>query len=105
MMPQRRPMHHGPAEVPSQRPAVLPFTPLIELEHLLKVAGSVTQDANKAWADIWKELKPLVTPGGMIRPEAKDGFVPACGWAEFLERLWQLKYYLDSVQRICTKQH
>lgn len=98
-------MTPGPLEAPGQEPTVVPLTPLVELEHLLKVAASVTQDANKAWADVWKEFKPLVTPGGAIRPEAKDGFVPACGWPDFLEKLWLLKHYLDSVQRICTKQH
>ncbi len=105
VVPQQRSTDPYPVEALSQKPNVLPFTPLVELEHLLKVAGSVTQDANQAWADIWKEFKPFVTPGGAIRPEAKDGFVPACGWAEFLEKLWLLKHYLDSVQRICTKQH
>lgn len=105
MIPQHRPLAQDPVKGPRPDPTVLPFTPLVELEHLLKVAASVTQDANRAWADIWKEFKPLVTPGGMIRPEAKKGFVPACGWADFLEKLWLLKHYLDSVQRICTKQH
>lgn len=89
----------------SKVPTVLPFTPMVELEHLLKVAGSVTGDANKVWADIWGEFKHIVTSGGMIVAEAKDGFVPACGWPEFLEKLWLLKHYLDSIQRICTKQH
>lgn len=103
-MPQQKPMGEYPVPAPSREPAVLPFTPLVELQHLLKVAASVTQDANKVWADIWSEFKPLVTGSGMIRPEAKEGFIPACGWAEFLERLWLLKHYLDSVQRICAKQ-
>jgi len=105
MMPQQKQVGEprvGPLE---RAPEVLPFTPLIQLEHLLKVAASVTQDANCAWGDIWGEFKPLVTPGGMVRPEAKDGFVPSCGWPEFLEKLWLLKHYLDSVQRICSKQH
>ncbi|MHC4717063.1 MAG: hypothetical protein ACYS5V_08850, partial [Planctomycetota bacterium] len=48
--------------VPDQDPPVLPFTPLMELEHLLKVTQSVTQDANKVWAEIWGELKRLATP-------------------------------------------
>lgn len=104
-MPRQKPMGEYPSGTPRQKPAVLPFTPLAELEHLLKVAASVTQDANNVWADIWGEFKPLTTGGGTIRPEAKDGFVPACGWPEFLEKLWLLKHYLDSVQRICTKQH
>jgi len=89
----------------SEEPTILPFTPVTELEHLLKVADAVAQDANKIWAEIWAEFKRIVSPGGLIVPEAKDGFVPTCGWPEFLEKLWLLKHYLDSVQRICTKKH
>ena len=87
------------------RPNILPFTPVQELEHLLKVSGSVCEDANKVWAELWGELKCMTTGGGMIVPEAGEGFVPACGWAEFLEKFWLLKHYLDSVQRICAKKH
>jgi len=89
----------------NEEPIILPFTPTLELEHLLKVAASVTEDANKVWADIWEEFKRIVTSSGMILPEAKDGFIPSCGWPEFLEKFWLLKHYLDSVQRICTKKH
>ena len=90
----------------NEKSTTQPFTtPLGQLEHLLKVAGGVTQDANKAWAGIWGELKRCSTPGGMILPEAQDGFVPACGWPEFLEKFWELKHYLDSIQRICSKEH
>lgn len=92
-------------EIPNKQPTVLPFTPLAELEHLLKVSDAVAQDANKVWADIWAEFKRLVTTAGLIVPEAKDGFIPSCGWPEFLEKLWLLKHYLDSIQRICKKKH
>jgi hypothetical protein len=85
--------------------SILPFTPITQLEHLLKVSGSVAQDANKVWAEIWVDLKRVATRGGMVLPEAKDGFVPACGWPEFLEKFWLLKHYLDSIQRICHKTH
>ena len=84
---------------------ILPFTPMFELEHLLKVAGSVSADANKVWAEIWQEFKGIAGSSGMIFPEAKDSFVPSCGWPEFLEKFWLLKHYLDSVQRICEKKH
>ena len=82
---------------------VLPFTPMFELQHLLKVAGSVTADANKVWAEVWEEFKQIATSAGMVLPEASDGFVPSCGWPEFLEKFWLLKHYLDSVERICAK--
>ena len=91
-------------QMPSEQPTVLPFTPLFQLEHLLKVSGSVAQDANKVWAEIWSELKQM-TAGGVVVPEARKGFVPACGWPEFLEKFWLLKHYLDSIQRICDRQH
>jgi hypothetical protein len=91
--------------VSSERPTVLPFTPMYQLEHLLKVSGSVAQDANKVWAEMWNELKQIATGGGMIGPEAKEGFVPGCGWPEFLEKFWLLKHYLDSIQRICDGKH
>ncbi len=76
-----------------------------QLEHLLKVAASVTRDAMGTWADMWSELKPHVTPGGVVCPEMEKGFVPACGWAEFLEKYWLLKHYLDSIDRICRNRH
>ncbi len=72
-----------------------------QFEHLLKVAQGVSQDANRAWADVWAQLKHLVTHSGTVLPKAKEGFVPACGWPEFFERLWKLKHYIDCVHRIC----
>ena len=88
-----------------ERPVVLPFTPAAQLEHLLKVAGSVNEDANKIWAEIWAELKHCSTHGETVVPEGKNGFIPSCGWPKFLEKFWELKHYLDSIQRICTKEH
>jgi hypothetical protein len=97
----RRRAHAGEAANPS--PTVVSLTALTQLDHLLKVAGSISQDANKTWADIWGELKPLTTGGGLVGPEARKGFLPECGWPEFLEKFWLLKHYLDSIQRICDK--
>ena len=89
--------------IPPVQPTVLPLTPLVELDHLLKVAGSVSQDANQVWAEMWGEFRRIVTGSGMIIPEAAANFVPACGWPEFLEKFWLLKHYLDSIQRICER--
>ncbi len=89
----------------NEEPTILPFTPLSELEHLLKVANAVSIDANKVWAEIWSEFKHIVTSDGLVVSDVKDGFVPSCGWPEFLEKFWLLKHYLDSIQRICTKKH
>lgn len=91
------------AQPAGESPAIMPLTVVTQLDHLLKVAGSITQDANKTWADIWNELKRLTTSGGLIVPEGEKGFVPKCGWPEFLEKFWLLKHYLDSIQRICDK--
>jgi hypothetical protein len=100
--PQRRLSGAG---VRREEPTVVPFTPLFELEHLLKVSGSVAQDANQTWAEMWAELRRMTTGSGMISPEANKGFVPTCGWPEFLEKFWLLKHYLDSIQRICEGKH
>jgi hypothetical protein len=72
-------------------------------QHLLKVAGSVNADAQQVWAQLWSEIKPQVTAAGAPMPSLEKGFVPACGWPEFLERMWLLKHYLDSVHRICQE--
>ena len=88
----------------NEPPSVVPLTALGQLDHLLKVASSISQDANKTWAEIWGELKRLTTGGGLVVPDAQKGFVPECGWPEFLEKFWLLKHYLDSIQRICDKQ-
>jgi hypothetical protein len=37
----------------------------------------------------------------MVTPEMEEGFKPACGWPEFLEKLWLLKHYLDYIHRFC----
>ena len=87
------------------RPGVSASMSLVEMEHLLKVAGSVSQDANQVWAEIWTEFRRLVTGNGTVVPEAKQGFVPECGWPDFLEKFWLLKHYLDSIQRICERKH
>lgn len=100
--PRKRADVAAPATEP---PVVLPFTPVVELEHLLKVAASVCKDADQVWAEMWSELKRIAGSGGMVLPEAEHGFVPKCGWPEFLEKFWLLKHYLDSVQRICERKH
>jgi hypothetical protein len=80
-----------------------PADPVDGFEHLLRVAGSVNQDAQQVWAQLWNEIRPHVTAAGAASPDLEKGFVPACGWPEFLERMWLLKHYLDSVRRICQE--
>lgn len=93
------------APMASEETPVVSFTALRQIDHLLKAAGSVSQDASQAWADIWGQCKELATGDGMVVAEAQESFVPPCGWPEFLERLWLLKHYLDSLQRICERKH
>jgi hypothetical protein len=97
--------HRLPSKSENHDPAAPAAADLNELEHLLKVAALVAQDANNAWARMWGEFKPHVTSGGVISPELKKGFVPQCGWDEFFENIWLLKHYLDSIQRIGSAKH
>ncbi len=72
-------------------------------DHLLKVVASINRDATETWAQLWGEFKPHVTSSGAVLPSMEKGFVPACGWTEFMERLWLLKHYLDSIARVCQE--
>ena len=72
------------------------------LKNFRYIVASVDEDALKAWADLWVQLKDGVTPAGMVLPEMQQGFKPACGWGEFLEKFWLLKHYLDYIHRFCT---
>jgi hypothetical protein len=74
-----------------------------ELKNFRYVVAAVNQDALRAWADLWEQLKGGVTPAGMVLPEMQQGFKPPCGWAEFLEKFWLLKHYLDYVDRFCQQ--
>jgi hypothetical protein len=39
----------------------------------------------------------------MILPDAERGFVPECGWPEFLEKIWLLRHYVDYTKRFSAK--
>lgn len=71
------------------------------LKNFRYVVGSINDDALKVWSDLWEQLNGGVTPGEMVLPEMKEGFQPECGWAEFLEKFWILKHYLDHINRFC----
>ncbi len=73
------------------------------LKNLRYIVTAVNGDALKAWADLWEQLRSGVTPAGMVLPQMEQGFKPPCGWAEFLEKFWLLKHYLDYVQRLCSE--
>ena len=68
------------------------------------VISSVNKEAHGVWAEIYSELKGIVTPGNVIVPEvAENGFTPSCGWPEFMEKVWLMKHYLDQVERLCKE--
>jgi hypothetical protein len=72
-----------------------------ELRQLRSVNASLLSGALERWSEIWEELQDRVVCGVMVLPEAQRGFKPRCGWPEFLEKMWQLKLYLDSAKRFC----
>jgi len=73
------------------------------LRNFRYVVSSVNESALAAWADLWNELQGGVTPNGTVTPGMAQGFKPACGWPEFLEKLWLLKHYLDYIHRFCKE--
>ena len=74
-----------------------------KLRNFRYVVGAVDDDALRVWADLWEQLKSGVTPAGMVLPQMEDGFKPSCGWAEFFEKFWLLKHYLDYIHGLCQK--
>ena len=74
------------------------------LMHFKAVMSSMTQDAQVVWTEILEELEGAVGPGVAISSKAKEeGFVPTCGWGEFMEKFWLLKHYLDHANRLCKE--
>ncbi len=72
-----------------------------KLRHFRNISSSVLQDAQDTWGEIWDQFQGSVTHGVMVTPEAEQGFIPECGWPEFLEKMWALKHYLDYAKRFC----
>ncbi len=79
-----------------QRTVLLPEG---KFKHFRNILGVVLEDAQDTWAELWEEVEGVVTPGGMVLPNAEKGFQPECGWPEFLEKMWLLKHYLDYARR------
>lgn len=71
------------------------------LKNFRYIVASVNGDAQKVWAELWSELREGVEPGAAVLPKMSEGFTPACGWPEFLEKMSLLKHYLDYVGRFC----
>ena len=73
------------------------------LKHFRYVVGSINENALAVWTDLWREFHHQVTPSGLVTPQLQQGFVPSCGWAEFLEKFWLLKHYLDCIHHIARE--
>ncbi len=79
------------------------LSPQEELRHFKNVNSSLLRGALEKWSELWAEFQDRVTSDLMVLPEAERGFKPQCGWPEFLEKMWQLKFYLDSAKRFCDQ--
>jgi hypothetical protein len=75
--------------------------PEVELRHLRNLTTSLLGNALGTWSEIYSEFEGAVNYGPLLRPEAKAGFVPRCGWPEFLEKMWLLQHYLNHARRLC----
>jgi hypothetical protein len=98
-MPRQFRILSGQAEIKEQTYRVA--MPEEKLRHFRNVSSSILRDAQDTWGDIWDQLQGSVTHGAMVTPEAGKGFVPECGWPEFLEKMWELRHYLDYARRYC----
>jgi hypothetical protein len=74
-----------------------------ELHHLKNVLGNIMQDTLKTWDELWGEFDERVVSGSLVLPQAEQGFKPACGWPEFLEKMWQLRFYIASAKKFCDQ--
>ena len=79
------------------------LSPEEDLRLFQRVLDDLLRDAQLTWADIWNDLMGTITNGTVILSEASKGAKPKCGWAEFLEKLWLLKHYLDYTRKFATR--
>jgi hypothetical protein len=75
------------------------FPPQTQLHHIRNINSNLMQEALNVWADIWTEFEGRVTHGTTVLPGARKGFIPECGWPEFLEKLWLLRFHIDSAKK------
>jgi len=73
---------------------------MTELQSLKNVNNGLIQDALNVWSELWAELDGQAGPVSKSSFEAESGFKPSCGWPQYLEKMWVLKYYLDFAKRI-----
>lgn len=78
------------------------LSPEEDMKSLQKVLDNLLRDAQLTWAEIWDALMGTITNGTIILADANKGAKPKCGWAEFLEKLWLLKHYLDYTRKFAA---
>jgi len=76
-------------------------TPEKMIRHFRNINSALLQDALNTWGDVWDQLQGSLTHGVMVDPEVEMNFRPKCGWPELMEKMWQLRHYLDHTKRIC----
>ena len=69
-----------------------------KLRDLKSVTHDAVQDAINVWDELWAELDVQGDPADAPSPEAR--FEPACGWTDFLKKMWVLRHHLDFTQRV-----
>ena len=69
-----------------------------KLRDLRCVTHDAVQDAINVWDELWAELDGQGDAEETVSPEA--GFEPACGWTDFLKKMWVLRHHLDFTQRV-----
>jgi hypothetical protein len=73
---------------------------MTELQSLKNVNNGLIQDALNVWSELWAELDGQAVPVSKSSFETESGFKPSCGWPQYLEKMWVLRYYLDFAKRI-----
>ena len=69
-----------------------------DLQEFKQATGRVMQDAINVWDELWAEFESQKLAEG--ETAATAGFVPSCGWPEFLQKMWVLRNHLNFVKRI-----
>jgi hypothetical protein len=74
-----------------------------KLRHFRGIAAGVLKDACQVWQQIWDVCQDPRTCDeileGIQEPLSQ---IPTCGWAEFREKLYLLRHYLDYTHRLCS---
>ena len=72
------------------------------MRHFQGVAASVMEEAQKLWEEIWVDLQDPRTPEEIIDGvPLSESALPACGWPEFMDKIFLLGHYLDYTRRLC----